>query len=143
MGPPPDGKTRAPGSLSAAGLAVTGGEGFTTPATDTPVSSTPALVAATGKLPAGTYYVTATALLVIAPGDSHGTCWIARASDPTIMINLGGAGQEGEYQAAETAAVTVAAGDSLQELCDTAGTNGSLAADAGIVAIRVLSSSHP
>jgi len=38
--------------------------------------------------------------------------------------------------------VTVTAGDALEEACDTGGNNGSSAKDAGIIAIRILSSSH-
>ena len=44
-------------------------------------------------------------------------------------------------QAAETIAVSVNAGDNLEEWCYTGGTNGSLAFNAAITAIRVLSSS--
>jgi hypothetical protein len=130
------------GGLTATGLAVTGGEGFTAPATNTAINSTGAVVASTGKLRAGTYYVTATALLFIVSGDSFGTCGIVLASAPGTAINNGSTGQEGEFTVAETAAVTVTAGDSLQELCFTGSTNGSFADDAGIIAIRVLSSSH-
>ncbi len=47
----------------------------------------------------------------------------------------------GLFQAAETTAVNVTAGDTLQEWCFAASDNGSDAYDAGITAIRVLSSS--
>jgi hypothetical protein len=126
---------------SATGLAVTGGEGFTAPATDAPINSTARAVASTGKLAAGTYYVTATADLVVAAGDVFGLCYIAKGSASATRLNEGGTA-EGTSTVAETAAVPVTAGDTLEEICLTNGTNGSFASDAGILAIRVLSSSH-
>jgi hypothetical protein len=130
------------GGRTATGLAVTGGQGFTTPGTSTPINDTgPTVVAFTGLLPAGTYYVSATATLAVAPGDGFGDCWIAKESAPNSEFNVGSTGQEGEYTVAETAAVTVTIGATLEELCDTGGSNGSTAVDAGIIAIRVLSSS--
>jgi hypothetical protein len=130
------------GGLTATGLAVTGGEGFTARATDAGISSTATVVASTGKLPAGNYYVSATALLFVATGDINGICWIAKGSAPGTAINLGGFNQEGFFTTAETAAVPVTAAETLEEVCQTAGTHGSFANDAGIIAIRVLSSSH-
>ncbi|HYK30685.1 MAG TPA: hypothetical protein VEV63_01950 [Streptosporangiaceae bacterium] len=129
------------GGLTATALAETGGEGFTRPTgQDTPIGTVPTAVASTGKLPAGTYYVSATAYLSVPTHDVTAACWIAKASAPSNRFNLG-AGLVGDYTVAETAAVNVSSGDALQEMCDTGGT-GSIAVDAGIVAIRVLSSSH-
>jgi hypothetical protein len=71
------------GGKTETGLAVTGGEGFTEPGTDTPISGTPPVVASTGKLAGGTYYVTATAELSIGTGNSFGLCWIAWAQRQT------------------------------------------------------------
>ena len=130
------------GGMSATGLAVTGGEGFTTQGTNTGISNTPTAVAGTGKLRAGTYYVTATAELNVATGDGFGLCYIAKGSAATVEINEGGALQEGTFTVAETAAVRVTSGATLQETCQTNGNHGSTAGDAGIIAIRVLSSSH-
>ena len=130
------------GGLTAAGLAVTGGEGITPPGTNAAISSAAAAVASTGKLPAGTYYVTATALLIVATGDSFGLCYLAKGSAPGVQLNVGGAPQEGEFAAAETAVVAVTAGDTLAEVCYTGAMNGSFANDAGIIATRVLSSSY-
>ncbi len=45
------------GGLTATGLAETGGEGFTAPNTRAPISSTATIVASTGPLHSGTYYV--------------------------------------------------------------------------------------
>ena len=130
------------GGLTATGLAVTGGEGFTRNNTDTGISANQTVVASTGKLPAGTYYVSASATLTVATGDGFGFCWIAQGSAPGTALNLGAASQEGEFAVAEAAAVPMTAGDTLQELCETNGANGSVAVDAGIIAIRVLASSH-
>lgn len=127
--------------LTATGLAETGGEGFTGPSSrPVRLGTVPAVVARTGKLPAGIYYVSATAYLAVATGDVTASCWIAKASAPRNRFSLG-AGLAGDYTVAETAAVKVRAGDSLQEICDSGG-SGSSAVDAGIIAIRVLSSNH-
>lgn len=127
------------GGLSASQLA-TGGDGYTAPSTDTPIDSSQEEVASTGALGAGTYYVNATALLDVASTDFEGFCFITKGSSGS-PINWGGAGQTGFIQAAETAAVQVNAGDTLQEWCESGGTGGSVAYDAAITAIRVLSSS--
>jgi hypothetical protein len=129
------------GGLTANGLA-TGGEGFTMPETNAPINNSLTVVASTGPLAAGTYYVTATAFISVASGDSYAECSIVKDSDTSHPYSYGGAQQTGLIQAAETAAVTVVTGDTLKEVCNTGGTNGSLADDAGILAIRVLSSSH-
>lgn len=125
--------------MSASQLA-TGGDGFTGPATDTPIDINQEEVASTGSLAAGTYYVTGTALLQVASGDSDGFCYITKGSSGN-PVNWGGAGQTGFVQASETAAIKVNAGDTLQEWCESGGTGGSVAWDAGITAVRVLSSS--
>jgi hypothetical protein len=144
-----NGKTLVPklnanylGGLSASDLQSTGSEGFTAPGTDTPLpfgSST--VVASTGALLAGTYYVTATALIDL-PGGGEGTCWITTGSNPAQAVATGG-GSGSQEQAAETLAVSVAAGDTLQEWCtvDTGNEGSGDASDAGITAIRILSSS--
>jgi hypothetical protein len=127
------------GGLSSSKL-VAGGDGFTEPNTNTAISDTVTEVTSTGALAAGTYYVTATALLFVATGDDEGYCYIAKGSTGSAL-SYGGAAQEGFLTAAETLAVSVTAGDTLQEWCYTNGTNGSHAYNAGITAIRVLSSS--
>jgi len=130
------------GGMNETGLAVTGGEGFSAPTTNTPISFgifTP--VAKTGHLPAGMYYVTATALLAVQIGDGGGDCWIAVASAPDTVIYEDLVKDSVNFSTvAETAAVRVTAGDRLEEICTTGGNNGSYAYDAGITAIRVLSS---
>lgn len=116
-------------------LAVTGGEGFTSPRTDISVSSAAPEVAVTGKLPAGTCYVSAAATLIVGAGDGFGLCWIAKGSAPAVQVNAGDVSQEGQFTVAETAAVQVKAGDTLVEVCETGGARGSIAAAAGIIAI--------
>jgi hypothetical protein len=119
---------------------VAGGDGYTVPSTDAPINSSEEEVASTGSLSAGTYYVNATALLDIASADTDGFCFITKGSSVS-PINWGGGDQTGFMQAAETAAVQVNAGDTLQEWCESGGTGGSFAYNAAITAIRVLSSS--
>ena len=84
---------------------ATGGDGFTTPATDTPLTTTLKEVASTGSLPAGTYYVNATALLWLASGDNVGFCNITKGSG--ALVAYGGAETVGWGQTASTAAVNV------------------------------------
>jgi hypothetical protein len=128
------------GGLTGGQLKSTGGDGFTTLSTNIPVGMTaPVLVASTGHLPAGTYYVTATALLRVAAADNFALCGIVKASDPSLFITDGG-GDTGFVTAAESAAVSVSAGDSVEEFCQTDGNNGSFVSDSGILAIRILAS---
>src|SRR5215472_7391049 len=124
------------GGLTAAGLAATGGEGFTAPNTNAPISygAGPVVVARTGKLPAGTYYVTATAFVEVSPGDGPVVCWITKATAPSHEYDPGGFGQAGgAFTAAETAAVNVTAGDALEEVCQDYGINPGIVINAGIV----------
>lgn len=101
------------------------------------------MVASTEKLRAGTYYVTATAWLSVITGDAERGCWIAKGSAPGTVYNQGIENLDNAvFTIAETAAVRVTAGDTLVEVCQTGGTNGSLALDPGALAIRVLSASH-
>ncbi len=130
--------------LSATQLKATGGDGIRTTAVT--IGGPQKEVAGTGALPAGTYYVTATAWLDVIAGDNYGLCYIARGSAPFAQLTTGGGNSPGGHlQAAETIAVTVKAGDSLQEWCYAGGSNGSAAINAAITAIRILSSkgTHP
>ena len=132
------------GGLSASDLQPTGGDGFTAPGTDTPLSGTPTMVASTGPLPPGTYYVTATAFLFLGQGNTTPTyCYIAKGSNPSPGGALSYGGGAATYvQAAETAAAAVTAGDTLQEWCyiNASGSSNANANNAGITAIRILSS---
>lgn len=130
--------------LSATQLKASGGDGIRT--TSITISGTQKEVAGTGALPGGTYYVTATAWLDLIAGDNYGLCYIARGSAPFAQLTTGGGNSPGGHlQAAETIAVTVKAGDSLQQWCYAGGSNGSAAINAAITAIRILSSkgTHP
>jgi hypothetical protein len=119
---------------------ATGGDGFTTAGTDTAINSTASEIVSTGALAAGTYYVNASALLFVTSGDFQGFCYVAKGSNGQALT-YGGEDREGWFTAAETIAVHVNAGDTLQEWCYSDGTNGSIVYDAGITATRVLSSS--
>ncbi len=127
--------------LSAAQLEASGGDGIRK--TSITIGGPQVMVAGTGALPAGTYYVTATAWLDVAPGDNYGLCYIARGSAKFLALTTGGgnAPSAGAHlQAAETIAVRVKARDSLQEWCYAGGSNGSAVINAAITAIRILSS---
>jgi len=120
---------------------------YTPPGTNTPINSTGELMVTTGPLPAGTYYVTATAELNLDPNDVNGHCWIAKGSNPSEPgIIIGGGGQPpggGDVQATETAPVVIGAGDSIGAWCGSSGNNHSIVEDAGITAIRVIVSHTP
>ena len=126
------------GGMTAAQVA-TGGDGFNSAVTV--IGSAPIAVASTGPLPAGTYYVTATALLRIADGDVAGFCYITPGAGLPTATAYGGAQVVGWGQTAVTTAVNVTEGDTLQYWCYTTADNGSVSFYAGITAIRVLSSS--
>ena len=123
-------------------MANFGGDGFVQPVANTPVDSVGELVAETDPLPAGAYYVTATALVEVAPSDGGLICRLTKGSQPLGAIGYGGGGfglsrPDGNIQAAETAAVSVTTDDTLQEWCQTGSSNGSILANAGITAIRI------
>src|SRR6202042_1778025 len=65
------------GGLSASSVKFTGGDGIAAPNADIALEhATNVQVAGTGPLPAGTYYVTATALIDLTVGDFEGQCSI-------------------------------------------------------------------
>jgi len=128
------------GGMSSAQLKTTGGDGIARPNSDVPIDRSLTVVTQTGRLPAGTYYVTASALMKVATGDKSGFCFISKTSDDGLDFSTGGEDHEGFVQAAETAVVAVRTGDVLDEICQTNGGNGSQAFTAGIIAIRILSS---
>jgi hypothetical protein len=128
------------GGESAAQLQSSGGVGITSPEVKIALADGKAAttVASTGALPAGTYYVSATAL---AYGAGDAVFCIVPATAPTATTNWGGGGGDAEFvQAAETNVVTVPANTIVSEACyGTAG--GQFAYNAGITAIRIDSSS--
>jgi hypothetical protein len=97
-------------------------------------------VAGTGVLPAGTYYVTATASIALGSGATTALCMITENDITISPLQEGGGEGTGTVSAAETVAVS-AHGSRLEEYCSTNGASSSTAQDAGILAIRVLSSS--
>jgi hypothetical protein len=126
-------------------MANFGGDGFTAPGTSTGIDQAGELITQTGFLPAGTYYVTATAALSLNAGTSElGICWIAKGSDNThAQIERGSMGFQGnpvdtaqDGSVVETVAVKVNTNDSLQQWC-VAGPSGGVVDDAGITAIRI------
>jgi hypothetical protein len=128
------------GGLTASALGTSGSDTFTTPGTDTAVPSdadgeSSTVVLRTAKLPKGTYYVTETALLHLAYGDTGGFCdvllsgqaWQARGeSQGTSWM-----------QSAATVVVQVTTPDSLVLQCGTIGSvSGSYADDASLTVVR-------
>ena len=132
------------GGLSAASVKLSGGDGFTQPNADIPITSDVfTKVAATGELKAGIYYVAATALVALTSGDTGATCVIEKKNnDEGAEFASGGGNGVNFVQAAETVPVRLQSRDALQELCNVDGSNeGTEVIDAGIFAIRVLSTS--
>lgn len=94
-------------------------------------------VASTGPLPAGTYVVSATAL-VDSIGDAA-FCYVSQAADADnsdTALSWGGGTSTGYVQAAETVVVTVTAKTTVSEWCYGTVT-GQTWFNAGITAIRV------
>jgi hypothetical protein len=129
------------GGLSASSLKVSGGTGFAAPNADIALAhDSYRVVAKTGRLPAGTYFVTATALIDLTVGDYQGQCALY---DPGYVGgDIGGGDGSNFIQAAESMTIRVTSGTVLSENCDVDGTgDGSEVTSAGITAIRILSSS--
>jgi hypothetical protein len=97
------------------------------------------VIAATGALPAGTYYVTATTPLT---SSFPVYCYIATGSNPGGKLAFTNTTGSPDFPVAMTVAASVTAGDTLQELCyvPVTGESGS-AGYSGITAIRIISSS--
>jgi hypothetical protein len=119
------------GGDSASQLQSTGGVGITAAAADVPLTDAYEPVASTGSLPAGTYYVSATALLYT-NGDEPAYCEIGTAR----VTNYGGGANADYAQAAETLVATVPPGTVLAESCVGDGT-GQYVYNAAIMAIRI------
>jgi hypothetical protein len=130
------------GGLSAASLKPTGGDGFNSSNISIP-SNAYAQVATTGPLPAGTYFVTATAQVHVEAPNTGALCVLPLNNDTSHPLQEGGETGAGSFvQAAETVAVSVPSKNTVQEWCTVQGTNNaSVLQFAGITAIRVLSTS--
>lgn len=122
------------GGESAAQLQSTGGIGITSSEAEISLPiGVDTTIASTGPLPAGTYYVSATATLY-----SGGfNAWCNVTSGPQ---SLGGGSSGGYIQAAETGLVTVPVNGTVSEACEGTGP-GQTARNGGIMAIRINSSS--
>ncbi len=131
------------GGLNSSALKSTGGDGFANPASNIPLPHTTATkVASTGPLPAGIYYVTATAEVSLGAGTPGAECFITIDNDVSHEVQEGGENGGGVISAAETAAVSLKNKDTLQEWCQVqSDQDHSVAMDSAITAIRVLSSS--
>jgi hypothetical protein len=131
------------GGLSPAGLKLSGADSFLKVETNTPVAGDVyTKVAGTPKLAAGTYYVTATALINVTPGNTGANCVIEKDNGGITMLAEGGANGNHFIQASESVAVAVPKGGSVQELCIINGSvSGSIVDDAGLTAIRIAASS--
>jgi hypothetical protein len=123
------------GGDSASQLQSTGGAGITFGGADIPLTDAYEPVASTGRLPAGTYYVSATALLYT-NGDAAAYCEVSTAS----VTNYGGGANADYAQAAETVVATAPAGTVLSESCVGDGA-GQYAFNAAVTAIRINSNS--
>jgi hypothetical protein len=97
----------------------------------------PTAVAATGKLRAGTYYVTATATLMVQPNES-GLCTLLTTKPTTSDTQAFQSAMQNFGTATDTRPMTVRAGQKITEYCWVVGGSivGNLNA-AGITAIRV------
>jgi hypothetical protein len=130
------------GGLTSSSLKLTGGTGFAPPNADIAITHDVfTQVVSTGPLPAGAYYVQASALIDLTPGDTTGTCIVQKVGGPALF---GGGGGDGSnfVQAATTVVMRLTTRGAVNESCITDGTgSGSEVIDAGIIAIRILSSS--
>ncbi len=130
------------GGLTASSLKLTGGTGFAAPNADIAITHDIFTeVVTTGPMPAGTYYVQASALIDLTPGDTTGTCVVQKSGDPGLF---GGGGGDGSnfVQAATTVVLRLTTRGTVNESCIADGTgSGSEVIDAGLIAIRILSAS--
>jgi hypothetical protein len=131
------------GGLTGSALRSSGGDGFAAPGSN--VSLPPLAqveVANTGALAAGTYYVTASAEIDLATGDPFGGCVVTLNHNLNNNLQAGDESGGPRITVAETLAVAVPSKGSLQEYCGISGSNsGSVVDNAGLTAIRILSSS--
>jgi hypothetical protein len=131
------------GGLSASTLRPAGGDDYASPDSDV---SLPPLgeveIANTGPLAAGTYYVSASAEITLATGDPFGGCIVTLNQDVNNYLQAGDENGGPRITVAENLAVAVPSKGSLQEYCGISGSaGGSDVNDAGLTAIRILSSS--
>jgi hypothetical protein len=130
------------GGLSAAALKTTGSDDYDSPGHGPSLPPMATVeVASTGKLAAGTYYVSASAEISLGSGDPFGGCTIVLNGDTDHPLQSGAQSGGPTITVSETVAVKVAANKKLQEWCGFSGSSSSSVSDAGLTAIRVRSSS--
>lgn len=122
------------GGMSAPSLKITGSTGNTLGDVFS-LALTP--IATTAPLNAGTYYVTATTEVNAAAADTELMCILTKNKDTTHVFAQGGSNGSGEMQAAETVAIAVQQGDTLQQQCLLVGPDSTSQVDAGITAIKI------
>jgi hypothetical protein len=98
------------------------------------------LVSATGRLPSGTYYVTASALLN-ATTTSGSFCFVGMDRHGDDALQFGGDAVMGASEATETVVVTLRRSQKVGEYC-YGKSSGVTEYNAGILAIRVAHSKH-
>jgi hypothetical protein len=104
------------GGLSATSIKPTGGDDYDASGSGIALPALATVEAvSTGKLPAGTYYVTATAQLDLATGDPAGECFITLNKDTSDDLMLGGDSGGPIVTASETVGVVVPRNGTLQE----------------------------
>jgi hypothetical protein len=130
------------GGLNASAAEATGGVGFTRIGIDIPIDSdTFTKVTSTGTLPAGSYYVTATATVLITPGDTGAQCQITKPGGLSDFADSIVSSSSGFLQAVENTAIQLKSPSKLQEVCIGDGNNeGTEVTYAGITAVRVQAS---
>lgn len=123
----PKGATGAQGPAGPAGPTGPQGPpgvsvGYSARAADVALAGYPgALIAETGAVQAGTYFVSASELFALASGDD-GFCYITTVNNNGTTGNYGGTGTGGTYaQASNTDVFTVSAGDAFELFCYNGG----------------------
>ena len=85
----------------------------------------------------GTYYISASLFVAVATGDQYVFCYDTLASNGSLSQMTGSYGPPPSISASITDAISIGAGDSIEVLCYTAGSNGSYVASAGLTATLI------
>jgi hypothetical protein len=132
------GSTASDLKTSGSGVTTNYGDGFVAQ-----ITNTPTVMAETGALKTGTYYVTGTAFVGGVLGGESARCSVALS---TLGSSLGVTGQSGtDYEGlstlSETIPLAVTTGDKIAEFCWVSGGNSNAVLNsAGITAVRIDSS---
>lgn len=102
------------------------------------LSPSPKIVLKTNPLAtSGTYYVSASSFVAVANGDQYVFCYDTLASNGNPSQMTGSYGPPPSISASITDAISISAGDSIELLCYTGGSNGSYVASAGLTATLI------